>query len=446
MTAKDKVPASGPSGYPVVGHLPHFLRDKLGFLVSCAGNHPDVVQLKIGAATFLLNNPEDIGHVLVANHSHYEKSPRIVSGKGSLFGTALIGTPGGAHRQKRQTLQPLFHRKAIARFGAGVVSEAESSLAKWKSGAELDVSEEMRSLSVEIIIRTLFGTLPGKKIRLLSEVFETRRRYIEQLFDSLLPFAEYFPSRRNAGYKHATKQFDDITFREIKRQQSSIEPDSFLGMLMQARYDDGRGLSDEEIRDEMLTLALAGYETIAEALTWTWYLLSQNPEEELKLWKELDEVLAGRVPSLNDIQNLRYTSMILAESMRLYPPTWLFVRVALEDDRLPSGTEIPRGSKIYLSPYITQRDPRYYTEPDKFNPQRFGEDEKRSRPKFAYFPFGGGPRQCIGEAFATMEGVLLIATIGSRFKLELSQGQTVSLDAGITLRPRNGLRMKVNPR
>jgi cytochrome P450 len=436
--------ATGPSGYPVVGHLPPFLRDKLGFLVRCAADHADVVQLKIGAATFLLKHPEDISHVLVANHQNYEKSPRIVSGKGSLFGTALIGAPGGAHRSKRQALQPLFHRKAIARFSAVIVSEAEAVLAKWSSGVELEVSEEMRRLSVEIIIRTLFGNLPRQDIHLLSEVFETRRRYIEQLFDSLLPFAEYFPTRRNADYKHATKQFDEITFREIKRQRSN--EDSLLGMLMHARYDNGTSLSDEEIRDETLTLALAGYETIAEALTWTWYLLSQNPDEELKLWKELDEVLAGRVPSLNDIQNLRYTSMIFAESMRLYPPTWLFVRVALGDDRLPSGAEIPRGSKIYLSPFITQRDPRYYTEPDKFNPQRFGEVEKRSRPKFAYFPFGGGPRQCIGEAFATMEGVLFISVIASRFKLELAPGQTVSLDAGITLRPRNGLRMKVSAR
>lgn len=445
---KESVHQYTPPGYPVVGHLPFFLRDKFGFLIRCAVDHPDVVKLKIGVSTYLLNNPEDISYVLAVNHRNYEKSPRIVGGKRkTIFGKALIGSAGEAHLRKRHALQPLFHRKAIMQFADSVVTSVELMLARWKNGAELDVALEMLDVTQQIIVKTIFGNDCAEQGAALCDLLEIRRQHIERVFGSIIPFSEHFPSRLTTQYRQAAKQLDEIIFSMIDERRGSTSPaDDLFSMLLQTQYEDGTVLSAEEIRDETLTLALAGYETIAEALTWTWYLLSLNPQAESILWSELNESLNGRTPVAADLQNLRYTAMVFSESMRLYPPTWLFVRVAQRDDKLPSGAAIARGSKIYLSPYITQRNPRYFVEPEIFNPERFSEEAKRSRPKFSYFPFGGGPRQCIGESFALMEGALLIATIASRFKLELREGQRLRLDAGITLRPRDGLIMRVHQR
>ncbi|MGH9928813.1 MAG: cytochrome P450 [Pyrinomonadaceae bacterium] len=439
---------SAPRAYPVVGHLPFFVRDKLGFLLRCAESYPDVVKLRIGAPTYLLTNPQDISYVLRDNERNYEKSPRIIGGKRkSLFGKALIATPSDSHRSKRHALQPLFQRKAIEQFADAVISRAEQMLARWQHGVELDIAQEMLSVSQQIIVKTIFGSDCGEQAETLCNLLEIRRHHIEHVLGSVCPFSEYLPSRLNNQYRRATKQFDEIIFRMIKEQRGNADPArDIFSMLMRTRYDDGTTLSDEEIRDETLTLALAGYETISQALTWTWYLLSQNPKEESRLLSELHTVLSGRMPLVSDLQNLPYTAMVFSESLRLYPPTWLFVRIAQRDDALPSGAAITGGSKIYLSPFITQRNPRYFPNPERFIPERFSEDAKRSRPKFAYFPFGGGPRQCIGEGFATMEGMLLIASIASRFKLELSEGQQVMLEAGITLRPRNGLIMRLQQR
>jgi cytochrome P450 len=432
-------------GYPLVGHLPFFLRDKFGFLIRCASAYPDVVKLRLVKSTYLLTNPEDISYVLLNNQRNYEKSPRIIGGKRkSLFGKALIATPGDTHRSKRHALQPLFHRKAIEHFADVVISQAEQMLARWKHCVELDIAQEMLEVSEQIIIKTLFGDDCAETTEQLQHLLEIRRRHIERVFNSVFPFSEYLPSRLNNQYQRAAKELDEIIFRMIKERRANTEHSGdLLSMLMQARYEDGTTLSDEELHDEALTLALAGYETISQALAWTWYLLSQNPGEELCLFSELNEVLNGRMPNVSDLQNLRYTAMVFFESMRIYPPTWLFVRIAQNDDKLPSGATIARGSKIYLSPYISQRNPRYFPNPESFIPERFNEDAKRTRPKFAYFPFGGGPRQCIGEGFAIMEGTLLIASIASRFKLELKEKQRVILDAGITLRPLNGLTMRL---
>ena len=445
---KDSVHLYVPPGYPVVGHLPFFLRDKFRFLLRCAADHPDTVKLKIGVSTYLLNNPEDIGYVLAVNHRNYEKSPRIVGGRRkTIFGKSLIASAGDAHRRKRLALQPLFHRKAIMQFASAVVSSAEVMLARWENGVELDVAEEMLNLTRQIIVKTVFGSDCTEQSAVLCDLLEIRRQHIERVFGSNLPFSDHLPSSLNNRYRQAAKQLDEIIFRMIEERRGTTSPaDDLFGMLLQTHYEDGTTFSAEEIRDETLTLALAGYETIAEALTWTWYLLALNPQEESILMSELKEVLNGRTPVSADLQNLCYTAMVFSESMRLYPPTWLFVRVARQDDKLPSGVAITGGSKIYLSPYITQRNPRYFVDPEIFNPERFGEEARRSRPKFTYFPFGGGPRQCIGESFALMEGALLIATIASRFKFKLREGQKVTLDAGITLRPRDGLIMRVDQR
>jgi cytochrome P450 len=230
------------------------------------------------------------------------------------------------------------------------------------------------------------------------------------------------------------------------RRGNAVIPNDLLSLLIHATYDDGTGMTDKQVGDEARTLLVTGYETIGEALAWTWYLLARHQEVEAKFLAEVDEVLEGRPPRVEDVQKLCYTGMVLAESMRLYPPTWIFIRMARQEDTLPSGVSIPAGSKLYLCQYVMHRNPHYWPNPEHFDPERFSEAAKKERPQFAYFPFGGGARVCIGESFAKMEGALVLASIAQRFKLTLAPGQTVVPEPKMTLRPRNGIRMRVEQR
>lgn len=433
-----------PRGFPVIGHLPYFWRDKLGFLLRCSASGADVVPLNIGSRTLLLNNADDIKHVLMSNQSNYEKSPRIISGPGRrLFGKGLLALSGAAHLRERRALQPVFHHKAIAQFASAMTSCTQEMLERWPADGEIDLAREMMTLSRRIIIGAMFGPGNAAERELLSETFEVRRRYIEKVFSATVPWAACWPARVQREYRKAALQLSVTIYALIKaRRESDDQENSMLSLLLRARYEDGGSLDDEQIHDEVLNLTLAGYETVGEALVWTWYLLAQHPHIEDRLLDELNEV-CGEAPSFTDVPKLRYTAMVFAESMRLYPPTWLFVRMAVRDDQLPSGTRVLAGTKIYLSPYVVHRNPRYFPAAETFNPERFSELAKQARPKFAYFPFGGGPRVCIGESFAMLEGVLLTAAIGQRFKLALAQNQAVVPEPGITLKPRDGCRMRV---
>lgn len=439
---------SGPKGYPLLGHIPAFFWDRLGFLSRCAAEYGDVVKLKIGELTFLLNNPEDIKHVLVTNSDNFDKGPRLTSPKGKrLSGEGLLTSLGSVHLRQRRMMQPAFYRTSIQPFAETICNGVEHRLANWKSDTELNIGQEMMALAQHNIIRTVFGRNFDDSSGELARAITIRKKYVEHVYFSLLPFSEYLPPQLRHEYQQAMKRIDDIINREIKKRRDVVVPaDDMLSLLMQAKYDDGTGMTDKQIRDELLTLFSAGYETIGEALTWTWYLLSQNPEVDLRFRRELREVLGDRIPSVNDISKLRYTGMILAESMRLYPPTWIFIRMARQDAILPSGFTIPAGSKLYLCQYVMHRNARYWANPERFDPERFTESAKKTRPQFAYFPFGGGIRVCIGEAFAKMECMLALAFIAQRFALTLVSGQTIVPKPHMTLRPKNQIMMRIQQR
>lgn len=384
---------SGPPAYPLLGHLADFLPDKLGFLQRCVNGYGDVVRLKIGTLTFLLNRPEDIKHVLETNHQNYDKTPRLTSKRGKeLSGEGLLTSASGApHLRQRQLLQPTFHRAVIMSFADAMVSSTEQMLAGWRQGAELDVATEMMSLVQQIMGKILFGLDFLGEARELGEAIRLRRRYMQYMFGSLFPFPEHLPNRINRDYRQAIKRIDEAIYEMIRaRRDPSVPHHDMLSMLIRAQYKDGTVMNDKQVRDEALTISITGYETLGEALAWTWYLLSEHPEIESKLWAELQEALGGRPPGVEDLPKLRYTEMVLAESMRLYPPTWIFIRIARQTDVLPSGATIPAGSKLFLCPYVMHRDQRYFPDPDRFDPQRFSDVAQKSRPKFAYFPFGGG--------------------------------------------------------
>jgi cytochrome P450 len=448
--SNDKSPKepSGPRGYPIIGHIPGFLRDRLGFLSRCAAEYGDVVKLKIGWTTFLLNNPEDIKHVLVTNSDNFDKGPRLTSPKGKrLSGEGLLTSLGSVHLRQRRMMQPVFYRTSIKAFPETITHGVEKRLARWKCGTELNIGDEMMALAQHNIIKTVFGPEFEDGSGELARAITIRKKYVEHVHFSLLPFSEYLPLKFRREYQLAMKRIDDIINREIHmRRDAAVPSHDMLSLLIQAKYDDGTGMTDKQIRDEFLTLFSAGYETIGEALTWTWYLLSQHPEVEAKFLGELREVLRGRIPGSDDLPKLAYTGMILAESMRLYPPTWIFIRMARQDAVLPSGFTIPAGSKLYLCQYVMHRNARYWPNPERFDPERFAEPAKKGRPQFAYFPFGGGVRVCIGEAFAKMECILALASIAQRFTLTLVPGQTVVPKPHMTLRPRNGIMMRIHMR
>lgn len=435
----------GPAGYPLLGHAPQFLRDRLGFLLRCACEYGEVVTLNIGGETCLLTSPEDIKHVLVNNPDNYDKSPRLTGPKGKLLsGEGLLTSVGAAHLRQRRMLQPVFYRRVIESFAETVTNTTEQILAGWEDGSEIDINREMSTLAQRVIIRTLFGLDFKDEAEQLADAVTARRHYFEHVFFSMVPFPEHLPPWKRHDYRKAMNYIDETIYREARTRREASGPGSdMLSMLLRARYTDGTGMTDRQIRDEVMTFLITGYETIAEALTWTWYLLSQHSDEETKFRAEVRDVLRGRTPSAEDLPQLQYTGMVLSESIRLYPPTWIFIRIARQADVLPSGATITAGAKLYLSPYVMHRNPRYFPDPDRFDPERFTEAAKKERPQFAYFPFGGGARVCIGEHFAKMEGILVLAMIAQRFKLTLVPGQKIIPEPKMTLRPKNGIRMRM---
>ena len=441
--------APGPRALPLVGHAPAFLRDKLGFLTRSFAEHGDVVRLHIGGPTYLVSAPDDVKHVLVSNSDNYEKTPRLTGARSRrFFGSGLVTAVGPAHLRQRRMLQPVFHHAVIDNFAAVIAECAAEMIGRWRDGAIVDVHEEMLAVTQRITARALLGEEADTVVERFRTAVTTRRRYQEYLLGSAVPFADRLPTRGRRDYARAHREIDEIVAHGVSRRRAAVSPGGdLLSLLVHARYDDGSGMSDEQISDEVRTLSLAGYETVAEALSWTWYLLAGAAESEAAVWAEVDGVatVEGGI-GIAELARLLWCRMVLAESMRLYPPTWLFVRVAGTDDVLPSGVFIAAGSKIYLSQWVMHRNPRYFPDPNRFDPRRFAPEAIASRPRFTYLPFGAGRRLCIGEEFAWMQGVSIMASIARRFRLLLPSGQQVVPEPNVTLRPRGGLRMRLAAR
>ena len=440
----------GPKGRFLVGVLPEFRKDPAGFLERMARQYGDLVYIPLGRQhLYYLGHPDAIRDVLVTHQNKFKKS-RMLERARVLLGDGLLTSEGDQHRRQRRLVQPAFHRDRLADYGAVMVDRAAKVRETWEPGRSYDVLQEMMRLTLAIVAKTLFSTDVDSEAdeigAALTQVFD--------LFEIILmPFSEVLeklPLPAVRRFQRARKRLDETIYRLIaERRAQGNDAGDLLSMLLLARDEDGQGgvssgMTDVQVRDEALTLFLAGHETTADALTWAWYLLSQNPEAEAAFHAELDRVLAGRLPSFDDLPQLRYTEAVFSETLRLYPPAWGIGRRALED--YPVGDfVIPALSVVLMSPYAVHRDPRWFPDPPAFRPERwFSEDA--ARPKFAYFPFGGGARVCIGERFAWMEGTLLLAALAQRWKLRLEPGHRVEQQARITLRPKHGMRMIAEPR
>jgi cytochrome P450 len=433
----------GPRGWPLVGVAPQLRRDAPAFLETMARRYGDAVYLPAaGQRVHFFAHPDMVEEVLVKQQHKFKKS-RMLERARVLLGDGLLTSEGAHHRRQRRLMQPAFHRDRLARYAALMTERACAAREQWRPGEIVDLAVEMPRLTLDIVSRTLFSA------EVESEADEIRQALgdVFDLFDLiLLPFSEYLeklPLPRMRRFHAARRRLDATIHRIIgDRRTGGEDAGDLLSMLLAAQEEDGSGgMSDAQVRDEVLTLFLAGHETTANALVWSWYLLSQNPEAERRLHAELDAALAGRAPRFDDLPLLPYTTAVFSEALRLYPPAWAIGRRALEEVRLGDWS-VPPGQVVLLSPWVTQRDARWFPAPEQFHPERWLTPDP-ARPKFAYFPFGGGARVCIGEQFARMEGVLLLAALGQRWRFRLAEGQLVAQHAQITLRPRYGMKMQV---
>ena len=442
--------ASQPQGPPIYLRLAHFFRlrpDILGFLLDCTRKYGDVVDLSLGPRTYLLNNPDDIRHVLLSSHETYAKTRRLTSKRGRQFsGQGLLTSSGEAALNQRRLMQPIILPANIPGFSEIVVDATRDSLGSWRPGAVLEMADEMNRLTQRILVKVLLGLdLEGNASELAAAI-GIRQRHIHYAFKAIFPIPESLPTRHNRELRQAVRYLESFLETAIEaRRRAADPPPDMLSMMVRARTKDGSAMSDNLLRDEALTLISTGYETVGAALAWCCYLLAQSPGEQSRLHAELRRVLSNRPPGTNDLHQLSYTEAVFNESMRLYPPTWIFVRVAQVDDVLPSGFRVRTGTKLFLSPYVTHRHPTYFPDPERVDPARFSDDAVKARPKFAYFPFSGGPRVCLGQTFAMAEGALILACIGQRFFLEPTTGGVVRPFPGQMLFARNGIPLRIAP-
>ncbi len=435
---------AGPKNPPILGQIVAFRSDPLGFLKRTVDKYGDVAYYRLGPLdAFLVNEPELIRRVLVTNQNNFTKSRALQRAK-AMLGEGLLTSEGDFHLRQRRLVQPAFHRPRLIGYAQVMTDCALRTRERWHAGEVLDVSSEMMRLTLAVVGKTLFSADVEAEAAAIGEALTA----ILKMFDFLMmPFSEYLeklPLPAVRRFEKGRARLDQTIFGIIaERRRSGEDCGDLLSMLLLAQDEDGGGgMSDRQVRDEALTLFLAGHETTAQALTWSWYLLSQNPECERKMHEEIQRVLGDREPSFEDLPQLRYTEMVLAESMRLYPPAWGVGRKAIEACEI-GGYELPKGGVVIMSPYVMHRDPRWFPEPDRFDPERWIPEARDARPKFSYFPFGGGSRLCIGERFAWMEGTLMLATIAQKWRLRLVPGHRVEPLPLITLRSKYGMRMRV---
>jgi cytochrome P450 len=437
----------GPKGHPILGVMPEFNRDTLGFIERCR-EYGDVVRSRfLYVYAYFLYNPQDIETLLATNARSYRKAGSLRSPFfHRLVGNGLVTSEGDFWRRQRRLAQPAFHRQRISSYGDVMVEYAKRAIAGWKDGEQRDLSRDMTRLALEIVVKTLFNSDVSKEAdhagQILSEIVKpfASQATLKWILDNRLPT----PAHRR--YFRMVGEIDRIVFRIIsERRASGVDQGDLLSMLLAAQDEDGSQMTDRQLRDEVMTLFLAGHETTALSLSWSWYLLATHPEVEQKFLRELDEVLGGRSPAVADLAKLSYTDMIARETMRLYPPAYAVGREAIEDTEI-AGYRVPKGSQVFAFQWATQRDERFFEQANEFKPERWNTEQMQQLHKYAYFPFGGGPRQCIGNYFAMMEIVLLLATIGQRYRFSLESDHPVEVLPVLSLRPKAGIRVRVHER
>jgi cytochrome P450 len=418
-------------------------KDPLACLQQLALKYGDIVCLKFGRRhDYLVNHPDHIRAILCAPQSEMARS--TPPGLKRLLGRGLLTSQGSYHQRHKRMLAPAFHRSIIRQWNGAIAGACRQMCDRWSQGDELDIEAEMLRLTLAIILEALFSAKLEEDTDRIAKAAGTIIRWIHcRTLPVIHDLLDKVAVGRIHRFKEASARFDAIIYRMIRERRAENIPANDLLSALLAVCDEETGnasLTDEEVRDETLTILMAGHETTAHALTWTWYLLSRHPEIEQKLQTELRTVLEGRAPKIENLDALPYNRKIFTEAMRLFPPVWIVARRNPKSWSL-AGYTFPPGSFIFASQYLMHRDARYFPDPERFEPERWTPEAIAKRPRYSYFPFGGGSRQCIGDGIAWTVGLLALATIAQRWRLKLASNQLVAIEPLITLRPKYGMRM-----
>jgi cytochrome P450 len=436
----------GPQGDFILGNLTDFTEDPLSFLTLCSREYGGIVSLRFGPfSTYLLNHPDLIDYVLKNTNQKFIKSKVLKSNK-LILGEGLLTSEGEFWQRQRRLTQPAFVHKRIIAYADTMVEYTNRMLMTWQDGEIRDIHQDMMQLTMEIVAKCLFNAdvvgeaeEVGKNLTISLEHFNLRAKTMFLLPDNI-------PTLENTRFQRTVSQLNEVVYGIInQRRNSGEDTGDLLSILMQAEDEDGTKMTDQQLRDEVMTLFLAGHETTANTLSWIWMLLSQNPEVEEKLLKELQTVLGDANPQASTQASLPYTERVVIEAMRLYPPVWRMSRELAEDWEV-NGYLLKSGSNVFMSQWVMHRDPRYFDNPEEFNPERWANDFAKTLPPGVYFPFGAGPRGCIGQGFAIIEAVVLLAMIAQKFQISLIPEYSIELQPSITLRPKNGIKVKITKR
>jgi len=444
----------GPKSRGIVGNFPMGGKNPLGIFTEWADQYGDLFYYRVfNRHVYFLNHPNLIKDVLSTNAQNFIKGEAVRANR-RIFGKGLVSNEGASWSQQRRLIQPAFHRLRVESYANTMVEYTERMLTAWRDGESRDIHEDMMRLTLEIVTMALFSVEIASEGDRVSTSLNTLMKFGTG-GRLLVPEAlRRIPTPGNLRYQRATRELDDVVYGLIRHRQanttipntaSESRPEDLLDTLLQARYEDGSAMSTQQVRDEVMTLLLAGHETTAVSLSWIWLLLSQHPEVEQKLWAELRVVLNGRSPRMHDLASLPYTERIVKEAMRVYPPIWALGRTAVKDCEI-GGYRVPAGSTVVMSQWVMHHDHRYYDEPERFFPDRWLDERYKTAPRFSYFPFGGGPRICIGASFAATEAALVLATIAQRYQVRLASADPVEPMPSITLRPRNGVNVVLTRR
>lgn len=439
-------PPPGPPGLPVLGNLPEIARDPLAFYTRCARRYGDIVRYRVPRVTaYLLNHPEFIEFVLLTGRHNFVKG-RAIKSAGPVLGNGLFILEGDAWRRERRLVQPAFHRERVARESANMVRLAEDRFANWHEGAVLDMHGQMNELAETIATQSLLGTAPGVDDGAVTEAFRACQIEFQAGLRTGLLIPPGLPTPGHRRLRRAVARLDQIVYRLIgERRAQPATGDDVLAILLRARGANGARLSDRQLRDDVLNIYLAGHDPPGAGLAFACYLLARHPDVQDRLHAEVHAVLAGRSPSAADLPHLRFTEMVMRETLRLYPPAWAIGRVAVQDCEI-GGYRVHAGESVTLSQWVMHRDPRYYDRPEHFDPERWLPERMQGLPRFAYFPFGGGPRLCLGDTFAMQELCLVVATLVARYQLRPAGSGPLELLPAITLHPKHAVPVCLVPR
>ena len=437
----------GPNPFYLLSRLPGLRDDTLKFLQESVKKYGDLFKLSIGPLNaFVLSNPAYIQHVLQDNNRNYSKDTFQYNGLSKVTGRGLLTSDGDLWFKQRRSMQPAFHRQRINNFGKLMVDATERRVNGWQVGETIDIDQEMMELALEILGKALLGVDLRTEAPQLTSAVLTALDHVVGSFKSPDILPDFINTPRKKKFSDAVQKLDnavqEIIHHHREKFDGSVNAKSLLDVILFSKDDHGEVMTDQQVRDELITILIAGHETVASALTWSCYLLATNPTVEARMHQELDQVLAGRAPTFDDFEALDYTRRVFDEALRLYPPAWIVTRKAVNDDVI-GDVKIPAGSLIVISLTNTHTHKDFWNQPDRFDPDRFLSENSKERPKYAYLPFGGGPRLCIGNYFALLEGPLVLASIYQKYRLQLLPNHKVTVDALVTLRPQNGLPMTV---